>query len=154
MAERKDLVETYLDAYHLMHRYHMMCYGKNFGGLDPRQGQGRILSALRQIHSCRQKDLGLNLGIRPQSLGELLQKLESHGYVRRFRSPVDKRGLIVELTEKGETFHLQKPDYAELFSSLTARERNELKKILDKVINRLEVQIQKETTEEEDEFSY
>lgn len=156
MTERKDLVETYLDAYHLMHRYHMMWYGKNFGGLDPRQGQGRILSALRQVHSCKQKDLGLTLDIRPQSLGELLQKLESHGYVRRFRSPVDKRALIVELTEKGETFHLQKPDYAELFNDLTARERNELKKILDKIIHRLEIQIQKETTEETEaeEFFY
>ena len=149
MTERKDLVETYLDAYHLMHRYHMMWYGKNFGGLDPRQGQGRILSALRQIHSIQQKELGLTLDIRPQSLGELLQKLESHGYVRRFRSPVDKRALIVELTEKGETFHLQKPDYAELFSDLTAKERTGLQKLLEKVINRLEEQIQKETTEEE-----
>ena len=152
MAKRKDLVETYLDAYHLMHRYHMMWYGKNFGGLDPRQGQGRILSALRQIHSCRQKDLGLNLGIRPQSLGELLQKLESHGYVRRFRSPVDKRALIVELTEKGETFHLQKPDYPELFSDLTTKERNELQKLLEKVTTRLEEQIKRETATEEELF--
>jgi len=154
MTERKDLIETYLDAYHLMHRYHMMWYGKNFGGLDPRQGQGRILSALRQIHSCKQKDLGLTLDIRPQSLGELLQKLEVHGYVRRFRSPVDKRALIVELTEKGETFHLQKPDYAELFSDLTLKERNELQKLLEKVTKRLEEQIKQETATEEEEFFY
>ena len=152
MTERQDLIETYLDAYHLMHRYHMTWYGKNFGGLDPRQGQGRILSALRQIHSCKQKDLGLNLDIRPQSLGELLQKLESHGYIRRFRSPVDKRALIVELTEKGETFHLQKPDYAELFSDFTAKERNEFQKLLAKVTNRLEEQIKRETATEEEVF--
>ena len=152
MTERQDLIETYLDAYHLMHRYHMTWYGKNFGGLDPRQGQGRILSALRQIHSCKQKDLGLNLDIRPQSLGELLQKLEAHGYIRRFRSPVDKRALIVELTEKGETFHLQKPDYAELFSDFTAKERNEFQKLLAKVTNRLEEQIKRETATEEEVF--
>ncbi len=67
---------------------------------------------------------------------------------------MDKRALIVELTEKGETFHLQKPDYAELFTDLTAKERTGLQKILDKVIHQLEVQIQKETVEEEEEFFY
>ena len=147
MAEKKGLVEAYLDAYHLMHRYHMTWYGKNFGGLDPRQGQGRILSALRQIHSIKQKDLGLNLDIRPQSLGELLQKLETHGYIRRYHAPTDKRALIVELTEKGETFHLQKPNYDELFVDLSAKERTELVKSLEKISKRLEEQIQQETEE-------
>ena len=153
MAEKKGLIETYLDTYHLMHRYHMMWYGKNFGGLDPRQGQGRILSALRQIKSIKQKDLGLNLDIRPQSLGELLQKLEAHGYVRRYHSPADRRALIVELTEKGETFHLQKPEYEELFIDLSAKERMELKKSLEKIAQRLEEQIKKETAPQE-EFLY
>lgn len=144
MTGQQDLVETYLNAYHLTHRYHMTWYGKNFGGLDPRQGQGRILSALRQTHSIRQKELGLTLDIRPQSLGELLQKLETHGYVRRFPSLADKRALIVELTEKGETFHLQKPDYDGLFIDLTAKECTTLKKLLDKITKRLEEQIQRE----------
>ena len=31
MVDKKGLIETYLDTYHLMHRYHMMWYGKNFG---------------------------------------------------------------------------------------------------------------------------
>ena len=148
MTEKKSLIETYLDAYHLTYRYHMTWYGKNFGGLDPRQGQGRILSALRQVNTIRQRDLGLKLNIRPQSLGELLQKLEAHGYIRRYHSSTDKRALIVELTEKGETFHLQKPDYDELFVDLTAKERDALKKSLEKISKRLEEQIQKEITDE------
>jgi len=149
MAEQKNLIETYLDAYHLMHRYHMTWYGKNFGGLDPRQGQGRILSALRQIRCIKQKELGISLDIRPQSLGELLQKLEAHGYIKRYHSQTDKRALIVELTEKGETFHLQKPEYEELFVDLNAKERAELAKSLEKISKRLEEQIQKENTEED-----
>lgn len=150
MTEQKDLVETYLDAYHLMHRYHMTWYGKNFEGLDPRQGQGRILSALREIHSIQQKELGLTLDIRPQSLGELLQKLEVHGYIRRFCSPADKRALIVELTEKGETFHLQKPDYEELFVEFSPKERADFKKLLEKISKRLEEQIRKEAVKASD----
>ena len=114
MEERKGLVETYLDAYNLMHRYNMTWYGKNFGGLDPWQGQGRILSALRQMHSIPQKELGYILDLRPQSLGELLQKLEASGYIIRYQSKEDKRALIVELTAKGETYQMQKPDYEEL----------------------------------------
>lgn len=147
MTEQKDLIGTYLNAYHLMHRYQMIWYGKNFGGMDPQQGQGRILSALWKIRSIKQKELGLTLNIRPQSLGELLQKLEAHGYIRRFISPADKRALIVELTEKGETFYLQKPEYEELFIDLTAKERTELKKSLEKISKRLEEQIKKETEE-------
>ena len=127
----------------------MIWYGKNFGGLDPRQGQGRILSALRRMNSISQKELGFILDIRPQSLGELLQKLEQNGYIRRERSTTDKRALIVELTEKGETFQLQKPDYDELFVELTAQEKKLLKSSLEKISAQLTDLIEKET---EDDF--
>ena len=58
MPTDKKLTKTLLEMYHLLHRYHQMWYGKNFGGMDPWQGQGRILSALRRMHSINQKELG------------------------------------------------------------------------------------------------
>lgn len=149
MDEKKDLTNIFLETNHLLHRYNMMWYGKNFGGLDPRQGQGRILTALRRMNSVSQKELGFILDIRPQSLGELLQKLESSGYIQRQRSTSDKRALIVELTEKGENFQLQKPNYEELFDTLNATERKILKKALEKIFMQLSEQIKKEA---EDEF--
>ena len=147
MDGKKTLTKSLLEMYNLLHRYHMMWYGRNFGGLDPWQGQGRILSALRRMHNISQKELGFILGIRPQSLGELLQKLEANEYIRRYPAPDDRRALIVELTAKGETFQLQKPEYDELFIELSARERRELQASLDKISEQLKVLIDKEIEE-------
>lgn len=149
MEGRKDVTEAFLDAYQLMQRYSLTWYRKNFGGLDPWQGQGRILSTLWRRHNLSQKELGQILNLRPQSLGELLQKLEANEYIRRYRSPKDKRSLIVELTEKGEIFQMHKPDYDELFVDLDYKEKAALAKALEKVAERLQEQID---IENEDEF--
>ena len=147
--ETKDLTDVLLEAHHLLRCYHLAWYGKNFGGLDPKQGQGRILSALRKMHSINQRELGYILDMRPQSLGELLQKLEAHGFITRYRSATDKRALVVELTEKGEAFQMIKPDYKEMFADLNTKDKAALKKYLEKISERLTKLIEKET---EDEF--
>ncbi|MBE8949234.1 MAG: MarR family transcriptional regulator [Quinella sp. 3Q1] len=148
MNEKKDLANTFLETHHLLRRYNMLWYGKNFGGLDPRQGQGRILMALQRMKSATQKELGFILDIRPQSLGELLQKLENNGYIQRRRSDTDRRILIVELTAKGEIFQLRKPDYSELFIYLTAEEKRFLKSSLEKISEQLEEMMERENDEE------
>ena len=144
MAEKKDLTKSLLETYNLLHRYHLMWYGKNFGGLDPWQGQGRILNALHRMHSITQKELCYILDLRPQSLGELLQKLEANGYIIRYRSKEDKRAMVVELTAKGETFQQQKPDYEELYTSLSKAERRAMQESLDKISEQLRDWIQRE----------
>lgn len=148
MEKRVTLIDTYLEAYRLMHLYDTMWYRKNFGGLDPKQGQGRILFALQDTKNISQKDLGVMLDIRAQALGELLQKLETSGYIRRYRSKIDRRNLIVELTEKGENFQMNRPDYAELFRDMSVKERLDLKKSLKKISDRLSELIALETEEE------
>lgn len=147
----EKLIAAFLEMYRLMHNYSMMWYRKNFGGIDPNQGQGRILSALRRKHNVSQKDLGTSLDIRPQSLGELLQKLEANDYIKRYRSPTDKRALIVELTEKGEEFQLQRPDYDFLFVDMAPKERAALKMSFEKMSRQLEELIEVET---EDDYYY
>lgn len=149
MAAKNELTNALLEMHHLLRCYHLAWYGKNFGGLDPKQGQGRILSALQKMNCATQKELGYILDIRPQSLGELLQKLEAHGYIQRYRSPTDKRSLIVELTAKGEAFQLHRPDYDELFIDLSLKEKAALKKYLDKISERLTELLEKEKTEDE-----
>ena len=49
----------------------------------------------------RQRDMGYILNIRPQSLGEVLGKLERAGLVTRRTSEKDRRVLLVSITEKG-----------------------------------------------------
>ncbi|MBQ7453904.1 MAG: MarR family transcriptional regulator [Selenomonadaceae bacterium] len=145
MKDTNNFIGDFLDANHLLNTYNLIWYRKNFGGIDPRQGQGRILSALRRMQSISQKELGYILDIRPQSLGELLQKLEANGYIRRYRSQADRRALIVELTEKGETFQRCKPDYEEIFVDMDARERAAFKKSLEKISARLSDMIEQES---------
>ena len=147
MRDRKSLAESFLEAYNFMHRYNSIWYVKNFGGIDPWQGQGRILSALLGKSAMSQKDLGLLLELRPQSLGEHLQKLESRGYITRYRSTFDKRSLIVELTEKGEDFCLRRPDYDALFADLNLAEKAVLRKSLEKISEQLETAIKLEMKE-------
>ena len=147
MENRTAFINTFIETYHLMHSYNMTWYRKHFGGIDPKQGQGRILTALRRMSNISQKELGYILDIRPQSLGELLQKLEANGYIKRHRSTTDKRALIVELTEKGEEFQLQRPNYEKLFVDMNEKECNEFEKSLEKISARLEELIEQENEE-------
>ena len=61
----------------------------------------------------------------------------------------DKRALIVELTEQGENFQLQKPDYDEIFVELSFEEKKILKQTMEKIALKLNELIKEEL---EDEF--
>ena len=147
MEGKENLTEAFLNAYQLMQRYTLTWYRKNFNGMEPWQGQGNILSALRERRSISQRELRRLLDMRPQSLGELLRKLEDGGYVTRYRLPTDKRSLFVKLTERGEKYQTNRPDYEELFVDLDEAARTELKAALEKVSARLREQIVKENDE-------
>lgn len=65
------------------------------------QGQGRVLTLLGLRSPISQKDLGYLLDVRPQSLGELLGKLEAAELIVRTADPDDGRARMVELTDAG-----------------------------------------------------
>lgn len=153
MSDETSLTDLLLNAHNLMRCYRTIWYGKNFDGLDPNQGKGRILSTLRQTSGISQKELGTILNVRPQPLGEHLRKLEANGYIERYQSPEDKRALIVRLTAEGEFIQMNTPDYDELFIDLNAKEKAELKKCLEKISARLKELIDKETEDKVEDFS-
>lgn len=68
---------------------------------DILRGQGRVLALLDERDEMRQRDMCIELGIRPQSLGEILVKLEKAGYVARRTSETDRRIQLVRITEAG-----------------------------------------------------
>ena len=133
-----ELAEIFMETHHLLHRYHMIWHSKNLGDFDPRRGQGRLLAALKNMSGVNQRELAFILDIRPQSLGELLQKLEQGGYISRKPSEDDKRAMMVELTEKGKNLKFQRPNYDELFNCLNEEEQENLKNYLQKISDRLE----------------
>src|SRR6185369_3277437 len=79
------------------------------------------------------------LDIRPQSLGELLAKLEKAGYIERTPSQADKRGMDIKLTEAGRTAAEQPNDGSpDLFDVLSEDERVQFSASLAKIIERME----------------
>lgn len=108
------------------------CRGKR------RRGQERVLTMVAMQEGINQKDLAFLLGIRPQTLGEMLQKLEERGLVVRKKSETDARAIEVTLTDEGrlraaEIAERRALAAADLFAVLTDGEKEQLASILDKL---------------------
>lgn len=106
----------------------------------PGPGMGRVMSILNDSGDMNQAQLAKELDIRPQSLSELLSKLEAEECVARRQSPSDKRQTIVSLTEKGKIrvagFRERHRKDAEAFlAALTEEEKENLFEILKKLID-------------------
>ena len=113
-------------------------HGGHGGRKHGRHGQARALSLIGMQEGITQKDLAFLLGIRPQSAGEMLAKLEEYGLVERRKSESDARAIQLFLTEDGRT-HAQEIDRMrkvvaeDVFSALTDEEKDELSSILAKL---------------------
>jgi len=107
--------------------------------LGKRRGQGRILRALCQRGEIPQKELQELLGIQAGSMSEIAAKLEGKGLIVRVRSEEDRRKVSLSITEQGRAWVAQRDEDAirhnrsELFSALTAEERDTLEALLDKL---------------------
>jgi DNA-binding MarR family transcriptional regulator len=109
---------------------------------DTTRGQGRVLALLKIQPQISTKDLTYLLGIRQQSINELLNKLEKGGYVERKPSEGDKRIMIVHLTEKGRTVQQQERKFPNIFASLSLEEQKNFGEYLDRIIKALEEELE------------
>lgn len=147
MQEKKfDLIMQLTRVEWLLHKYHQQNHN-NFGPMgDPRKGQGRILSILKMKPEISQKDLSYLLEMRPQSLGELLSKLEKKGYISRTPSETDRRVMNIRLTKEGDEAaesSEQEFSFDMVFECLNDEEQRNLSNYLDRIINTLESQDKK-----------
>lgn len=112
---------------------------------DSSRGQGRVLALLKLQNEMSQKDLGYLLGIRNQSISELIAKLEKAGYVEKSQDEEDKRVVKVKLTEAGaqatSASEDKTQDLEDLFTCLTEAEQQQLKELLGRLIADLESQL-------------
>ena len=104
------------------------------------RGQGHLLGILLTKDGLTQKELSTQLQIRPASLGELVDKLESSGYVERRANEKDKRVSNVFLKEEGrklveEIIESRNLAVDKIFSCLSEDEKNQLSGIMDKLMN-------------------
>ncbi|MDF2541589.1 MAG: transcriptional regulator, MarR family [Herbinix sp.] len=139
-----DLIEQFTRVEWLFHRYHQKNH-MHFGPMgDPRKGQGRVLAILKMKPEISQKDLSYLLDMRPQSLGELLTKLEKNGYITRTPSDTDRRVMIIKLTKEGEEASNatgQEFSFDKLFECLSEEEQRNLSVYLGRIIETIEAQL-------------
>lgn len=145
-----ELYEKMSKLQWLLQRHHLLSHAQYGPMADPTRGQGRVLAILKLQERISTKDLSYLLGIRQQSLNELLNKLEKKGYVVRVPSEEDKRIMLVMLTEKGKNEHQESGLNSEsIFSCLSEEEQAAFGKYLDRIITVLESQLGAEVNDDE-----
>ena len=99
--------------------------------------QNRALSVLAMNDGISQKQLSYILGIRPQSSGEIVMKMEKNGWVTRASDPDDSRINRLYLTDEGRK-QAQLVDDSEnredVLDCLTPEEKEQLSALLDKIV--------------------
>lgn len=118
----------------LMHRKHMQTHAVRGPMADTSRGQGRVLAMLKLQPQISTKDLSYLLGIRQQSLNELLTKLEKGAYITRTPSETDKRVMMIGLTEKGQNEQPEEKNNTSVFSCLNEEEQTTFSQYLDRMI--------------------
>lgn len=125
----------------LLHRGHGPREGQGRNGAH--RGQGRIMSLLRTNDGISQRALAELLHIRPPSLSEVLDKLESSGLIERRQHESDKRVSNVFMTAKGretaaEVETARRGQADAMFAGLSGDEQENLSALLGKLISTLE----------------
>ncbi|MEG2717517.1 MAG: MarR family transcriptional regulator [Eubacterium sp.] len=151
MKENKfDVFEQFARMEWLLKRYNQQNHKNNGPMSDPHRGQGRILTMLKLQPEISQKELSFLLDIRPQSLGELLSKLERGGYITRTPSETDHRVMDIHLTEKGLEAANPQSDLDKMLDCLTAEEQLNLNDYLNRLITTFESELKPEEKPDEE----
>ncbi len=140
MEGELDLFGQFARVEWLLHRYHQHKRRMHGPMGSPHRGQGRVLALLKMQPEISQKELSYLLDMRPQSMGELLVKLEKSGYIIRKQSDEDRRIVNIELTEEGKKVTEERPDYGDIFNCLDKKEQETLNNYLVRIINHVEEQ--------------
>ncbi|MBO0440106.1 MarR family winged helix-turn-helix transcriptional regulator [Candidatus Enterococcus ikei] len=143
--EEQTLMEQFLSLQAMMQRYFMKRRREHGPFGNPHRGQGRVLNLLKLKPETTQKELSYLLDMRPQSLGELLGKLEKNGYISREPLESDRRVMVIRLTEAGmAAADNSKQEEETIFDVLSESEQESFKIILSKLLETLEAEIPEE----------
>jgi DNA-binding MarR family transcriptional regulator len=147
-----DLEEKLQRLVWLWHRYTRKHHQGHGPMADTSRGQGRVLAALKMQPEISTRDLAYLLGIRTQSLNELLSKLEKAEFITRKQADEDKRVILVQITEKGRQEEQQKSEFTAIFDSLNEDEQKNFSAYVDRIIAALEAEIGEDQNDEDAEL--
>src|SRR3954451_5693385 len=139
-------VEGIVDRLSMIQKHATKIFEKTLSGCGLNHGEYRLLLRL----ATRTDDLKMSAGRLSQMLmlssGAMtnrLDRMEKAGLVRRVPDPTDRRGVLVEMTDKGEkvlddaVLSSAKED-ADMMSALSPKEKKQLNQLLRKVLEQLE----------------
>lgn len=121
-----------------LHRHFQEAFRDSLGEAGLTKEEWKVLMALHdsvRSHGWLCQDLDVSTG----AMTNRLDKLERRGLVRRAPDPSDRRGVLLQLTETGES---QLEEYIkagagrerELVDDLTAAEKHELNRLMSKLL--------------------
>ena len=105
---------------------------------SPYNGQGRVLSVLKEQPQISQRELTARSDISKQALSALLKRMEGAGYITRMQSEADRRVQLICLTEAGraaaENSDMGVSSLTGLLDCLSEEELDSLQNILNRII--------------------
>ena len=109
------------------------------GNKIPSHRACRVLTVINQQGSMNQRTLATKLGIRPQSLLEVITRLEKNGLIIKANDETNKKANIIVLTQKGiiEATNAHKriaKHAATFFEALSEEETETFIKLIEKTI--------------------
>nr|WP_288556456.1 MarR family transcriptional regulator [uncultured Mediterraneibacter sp.] len=124
-------------------RSEMMSSKRWLQEMDLKPHQAGILFVLDRDGSMSQKELARVLRQTPPSVTNAIQKMEQKGYILRQPDEKDQRVLRLHLTEKSQRYLSQvkqtfRQMEAELFEGISKEEKEELRKILLRMLHNIE----------------
>lgn len=115
-------------------------------------GEWKVLGALRysgEPYRVSPGDLSSHMNLSSGAMTNRLDRMEKAGLIRRLPDPDDRRGLQIELTDKGwqlwqETVEVQAEKEALIASALGEGEKGELNDLLRRLLNAVADHVQSE----------
>ena len=130
--DNTDLMRLFAYTDLLIRRFHHWKHDLEGSVGSPHHGQGRILCILKKCGEVNQNELSEMLGIRQQSLGELLGKLEKSGYITREPAD-DRRTMRITITPGGVAVVPAAVDANEIFGCLNEQEQEQFRDYLQRI---------------------
>lgn len=102
-----------------------------------RASRQRVLKMLLENGTLTQSEVRRRLGIQAGSFSELAAKMEKKGLIVCEKDTNDRRRVVLRLTEHGKKVATEPNEIGdeELFHALTDEEKNELRGMLQKIID-------------------
>lgn len=129
--ENKDVNDKILlNIRDLEQKIHFLYEGK--------KSQRRVLILLRENGSMTQREMTEKLNVKPASASEVLTKLANKGFIIRVPSSIDKRTMVISLSDEGakiadEAYRYRSLRIVEMLSCFDDEEKDVLLSLLEKM---------------------